>query len=322
MTSSHALRAALDKAADRARQSDWTDVAFRVEAIDDDRGRRRSCRVRDAALDLAFGDQPAQDAAASHLAARLGASMDRRSQPHLLVLVGSTDDGGVHGAVTAWTFPRDDALRFEASARPRVEILENVFSQTSRLRKAAKFSGERHDADFIAGKVLDFQTGRTSIDVANYWVRDFLECELAVTSVQGTENLGTAIQKVNSTLTEPADRERLNIAVVALRNSPRPSWTIDEFADTFLPEELGAKVRTASDPNMLNARFQLNERSYDRLLATRVFSLESGVIVSAPISEVGTRDEPASVVVTGDQLVCEGKIVKERLSGSRGGRAA
>jgi len=247
--------------------------------------------------------------------------MDRRSQPHLLVLV-STVERTV-GSVMLWTFPRDDALRFEASAQPRVEILENVFSQTSRLRKAAKFSGERHDADFVDGKVLDFQTGRTSIDVANYWVHDFLECTLSVTSIAGTENVATAIQKVNASLGDPGDREQLNIAVLALRNSPRPSWTLDEIADTFLPEELGARLRANSDPEMVNARFELSRDSYDRLLTTRVFTLESGVIVSSPIDAVGTADQGSAVVVSGNQLEVQGTIVKERLtSGRRGGRAA
>lgn len=271
---------------------------------------------------LAFGDGAAQDAAADFLAQRLSAAMDGRSQPHLLVLVAGVDDAGAEGATTFWTFPRDDAIRFDASARPTVEILENVFSQTSRLRKAAKFSGKEHDGDFLDGRVLDIQTGRTSIDVANYWVDRFLECTLAVTSIQGTENVATAIRKVNESLVTPEDRERLNIAVLALRNSPRPSWTVDEIADTFLPADLGAKLRDASEPTMTNARFEINPGSYDRLLTTRVFSLESGVVVSSPLGEVGTPDDPASVIVQGSQLTCTGTIVKERLGGSRGGRAA
>ncbi len=312
------LRAALEIAAERARQGDWTDVVFKVEWIEDDNGRRRSCRTRDELMRLAFGITRAQDAAAAYLAARLSAAMDGRSQPHLLVVVGGIDGATADGRATLWTFPRDDALRFDPSTHPTVEILENVFSQTSRLRKAAKFTGQPHDGSFLDGQVLDFQTGRNSIDVANYWVDRFLECSLAVTSIQGTENVAAAIRKVNALLVAPADREQLNIAVLALRNSPRPSWTLDEIADTFLSEELGARVREASDPAMTNARFEINRASYDRLLTTRVFSLESGVVVSSPLAEVGTPDQPRAVVVEGDQLSCRGTIVKERLSGRRG----
>jgi hypothetical protein len=316
------LRAALDVAANRARPADWTDVVFRVDSIDDGGGRRRTSRTRDEVMRLAFGDAAEQDAACQYLAARLSAAMDGRSQPHLLVLVGNVDDNGADGTATFWTFPRDDALRFNVTARPTVEILENVFSQTSRLRKAARFAGQQHEGSFIEGQVLDFQTGRNSIDVANYWVERFLDCTLAVTSIQGTENLATAIRKVNESLDAPEDRERLNIAVLALRNSPRPSWTVDEIADTFLPHDLAAKLRDASADTMTNARFDINHDSYDRLLRTRVFSLESGVVVSSPIGQVGTPDEPAAVVVAGSQLTCQGTIVKERLSGRNGGRAA
>ena len=316
------LRIALDVAAQRAKPADWTDVLFKVDWIDDGTVRRRSCRTRDEVLRLAFGNATEQHAASEFLATRLSAAMDGRSQPHLLVLVGEIDDARTTAAATFWTFPRDDAIRFDASKSPTVEILENVFSQTSKLRKAAKFVGQQHDGSFVDGRVLDFQTGRNSIDVANYWVDRFLECALAVTSIQGTENVATAIRKVNESLVSPEDRESLNIAVLALRNSPKPTWTVDEIADTLLPGDLAAKLREASEPAMTHARFEINQGSYDRLLTTRVFSLESGVIVSSPLAQVGTPDEPGAVVVAGSQLTCQGTIVKERLGGSRGGRAA
>jgi hypothetical protein len=316
------LLAAISRAADRTSPGNWTDIVFRVGTIDDERGRRRSSETRDALMDLAFNDASTGVAAALSLATRLGRAMDNRSQSHLLVLAGWV--AASQGSVTVWAFPRDDAFRFNASERPTVELLENVFSQTSSLRKAARFSGEAHDASFISGQALDFQTGRTSIDVANYWIGRFLDCVLAVTPVAGTELAAGAIRKLNEGLTDPEERQQLNIAVLALRHSQRPTWTLDEIAETLLPPALGERLIASSDrPEMNQARFSLESRTFDRLLATRVFSLESGVVVSSPLGQVGAANDPDKpVVLDGDQLRVAGTIVEDRLRAGRSGRAA
>src|SRR5436190_1028558 len=85
-----------------------------------------------------------------------------------------------------WT---DDDILFDARGVPRVQVLADVFSQTSRLRKAAVFKGRQRDTSFLSGRALDIQTGRASVDVADYWVGKFLQCQLAITPLIGTENL-------------------------------------------------------------------------------------------------------------------------------------
>jgi hypothetical protein len=179
------LQVALQSAVARAREGAWTSVVFRTDRIDDARGRRRSNDPRDALLDLAFGDDPTADAAALTLARRLASAMDHRSPANLLVLLGSRDD--VLGSARVWTFPRDDAFRFDEAAAPAIELLADVFSRTSGLRKAARFDGESHDASFIGGDALDFQTGSNSFEVANYWIGRFLDCRLGVTPIVGTQ---------------------------------------------------------------------------------------------------------------------------------------
>lgn len=306
----------------RVRAEDWTDVDFRTEEMTDERGARRSCATRDDCLDLAFGSAAEQETGALGLANRLSAAMDGRSSPsHLLVLIAGVDGAGL-GEVTIWTFPHDDALRFDARRVPRVEVLADVFSQTSRLRKAAVFGGRPRDQSFISGRALDLQTGRNSTDVANYWIGKFLQCRLATTPLIGTENLALAIKKLDATLTDPAEQASLNIAVQQLQRSPRGSWTLDEFADQSLSPNLAERLRANSDPNFVHARFELETESFRRILNLKVYTLESGVIVSSPLSEVGSEDGATPVVVQGAELVARGTIVKERFGASRRGSAA
>ena len=154
----NALTGALGKAAAQVRAQDWTAVDFDLREIDDERGRRRSNPPRDAMLELAFGDEATSDGAASDLARFLGDAMDQRSQPHLLAVVATHQED--EGAVAIWAFPQDDAFRFNPTKRPTIELLDRVFSRTSRLRKAARFEGQNHDSSFLRGNVVDFQTGR------------------------------------------------------------------------------------------------------------------------------------------------------------------
>jgi hypothetical protein len=283
--------------------------------------RRRSNEARDALLSLAFAHEDAAEAASLTMAHRLGHAMDGRSAANLLVLSAGVE--GDIGSVRLWTFPRDDAFKFDAGARPTIELLANVFSRTSGLRKAAQFDGESHDSSFIGGHALDFQTGSNSFDIADYWIGRFLDCRLGVTPVAGTQLVARAMKKLDATLTNPADRQTLTLAAVALRHSPRTNWTLNDVAQSFLPEGLREQLIASSDkPEMNDAPFSLSHDLFDGMVATRVFSLVSGVVVASPLSEVGDADEPTKpVVITGDQLHCEGTIAKERLRG-RGGTPA
>jgi hypothetical protein len=320
--SSQDLRDALEAAIERTREGAWTSVKFRVNQIQDDRGRRRSNASRDACLSLAFGSEVEADAAADALAGRLASAMDGRSPTNLLILGATRDDR--LGSVRVWTFPRDDAFRFTESAGPAIELLADVFSRTSGLRKAARFDGENHDGSFIGGDALDFQTGSNSFEVANYWIGRFLDCQLGVTPTVGTQLVARALRKLDEKLSDPHERQTLTVAAMSLRASPRTNWTLQDIAEQFLPDSMREPLLAASDkPEMNQAPFQLNHELFDTLVATRVFSLESGVVVTSPISEVGDADNPdKAVVVTGNQLRCEGTVAKEKLRGRRRGQAA
>ena len=316
------LRAALQAAIERTREGAWTSVKFRVDQIDDAFGRRRSSESRDAFLALAFGNDATADEAAQGLALRLATAMDRRSPTNLLVF-GADVEGGL-ASVRVWTFPQDDAFRFNEAVAPTIELLADVFSRTSSLRKAARFDGENHDGSFIGGDALDFQTGSNSFEVANYWIGRFLGCELGVTPTVGTQLVARAFRKLDEKLADPEERQTLTVAAMALRHSPRTNWTLQDIAEQFFPANLREPLLAASGkPEMNNAPFRLNHELYDTLVATRVFSLESGVIVTSPITEVATPNDPdKSVVVTGNQLRVEGTVAKETLRGRRGGQAA
>src|SRR4051794_9528682 len=94
----------------------------------------RENAVRRLMLTYAFGGDAEADEAARALADRLCDATDQRSHPGLMILSAARD--GEQRRVAIWTFPQEAAFRFDPR-RSMIQLLKDVFSQRSDLRKAA-----------------------------------------------------------------------------------------------------------------------------------------------------------------------------------------
>jgi hypothetical protein len=102
------------------------------------------------------------------------------------------------------------------------------------LRKAALFEGKNRKTDFIGGKVFDFQTSSQSREVADFWIVRFLHGVLAVHGPTGTRHLARCLHEAYEK-TEGLDaKEQIYSAVIAVRQSRRPRWSLREFANQYL----------------------------------------------------------------------------------------
>ena len=298
------LDAAVSDAADRVRVVDWTSVDFMV---DED---TRTCEMRELALAFGFGDDMSARDAGQSIGARLANAMDMRSFPFLLLIAAYREED--ERKVGLWAFPRDDAFRFRGGDRPIIELLADVFSRTSRLRKGAEFSGANHRASFLSGRVFDLQSGRETTNVANYWMERFLQCTLAVTPVIGTTVLAQALRRLYQETADPTDRSQVHVAAIAVRIAPEQSFSLAEFGDRYLNPELAESLLGASpQPQINNSRFRFSRETFDRLVTTAVYNLDNGVIVSSPLEQIGD-----AVRITDNQtLTATGRIERERIRG-------
>jgi hypothetical protein len=237
--------------------------------------------------------------------------MDRRSYPCLFTVAAAGDTD--RRSVTMWTFPQEEAFQFQsASPRPSIELLTDIFSRTSRLRKAAVFEGKNLKTDFIRGKVFDFQTTSVSREVADFWIVRFLHGVLAIHGPTGTRHLARCLRAAYEK-TEGIDaKEQIYSSVVAVRQSRRPRWSLQEFADHYLTGEARqAFVRAVPNQETLDSSFDFDRNTFDATLNFRIFGLNTGVFVSSPLGEVGK-----SVVLSGTRqktLRCEGTVIEEHL---------
>jgi hypothetical protein len=276
----------------------------------------RTNQTRDSVIEFGFGEGAAGRAAALSLARRLAQAMDRRSAPCLFVAAAFRDGEG--RAVYLWTFPRDEAFRFRRGpSGPAIEVLTDVFSQTSRLRKAARFQGRDLRTEFLSGRVLDFQTNSASRVVADFWIGRFLDSRFAIGGDAGTRLLARVVRKAYGECTQLDDKEALYAAVMAMRRSPQRRVSLMDFADRYL----GGPAREAflsAVPNQesLESVFEFSRDVFDSTVQFRTFQLDTGVFVSSPLTQIGE-----SVQITeGErrQLSCRGGILDEQLRTRRG----
>lgn len=268
---------------------------------------------RDRVMQFAFEASAAARSAATSLAASLAERMDRRSSACLLVL-GSLRDAD-RARVFILTFPKEDALRLRSGGEEAtIQVLTDVFSQTSRLRKAALFEGKNRKTAFLSGKVLDFQATTGSHPAADFWITDFLQCVLAMHGEAGTRELAKCLRRTYEAAETPAEKEELYAAILSVRRSPRPRWSLRSFADTYLAGRVKTEfIDAASNAAIVDSAFDFVPTVFDQALNFRVFRLEGEVFVSAPFDQIGNG---RPVVVTGVEekhLRCEGVVVDESL---------
>jgi hypothetical protein len=298
------LQTIFDDNLENAKFTDQPAVVFNVDPA------TRTSDVRDDVMRFAFGNSAAARAAALDLAQRLSQAMDLRSSSALFVPAAYRQSGLRH--VVLWVFPSEDALQIRPTpGGASIEVLREVFSQKSKLRKAAHFAGRDKRTDFLEGKVLDYQASALAKEVATFWIDRFLSCTLAVKDDAGSRMIARALRRVHEHL-EKEDREQLHVAAIAVRRTPHKRMSFFGFANRYL--EGNVKTLFLSEcpsPDALMADFDFNRKAFDELCHFRVFELTNGVYVSAPLAEVGQ-----TVRLRGndhDQLACEGVVVDEKM---------
>lgn len=187
-------------------------------------------------------------------------------------------------------FPRDTVLRF-SSQRHRIEVIEDVFSQTSNQRKLALLSGRGRRAQFATAEVLDFQARRGARTVAVFWLDEFLDAVPDRSDEQASTFVGKILLEASRTITSPEDHDQIQAAVVALRHSPPAARSIASIGEDFLDGGAleayqRAAVEAVRDEATRNAHFRLDREKFAAHVGYRFFRLQQGTAVIAPIDVV------------------------------------
>lgn len=276
----------------------------------------RTNEVRDLVMAFAFGDGSPARAAALRLAERLADAMDLRSSACLFVPVAYRAD--TKRRVVLWIFPRDEAFQLHTGPEgPTIELLRDIFSQTSRHRKSALFEGRELRTDFLQGRILDHQAKSVNLDVADFWKARFLNCVLSMRDEVGSRLLAKAVRKAFEHTEVPEQRQQLHAAVTAVRYSPHRRLSLTTFANRYLDPDIRPMFLSAlPNDDTRHALFTFDRQTFDSVLQFRVFELDSGVFVSSPLDEIGESVQVHTGATT--ELTCRGVVRNEYLRARHG----
>ncbi len=309
------IRAALEKLFVSSKLASQAIVDFRVDGNTDLQHRRNV--VRGLVMEFVAGTAVKAKAAARSLAARLSESMDERSPPTLLMLTASRN--GSDCRMTMWAFPQDEAFQFRPSrSGAKIRLLSDIFSRSSRLRKAALFEGRQRQTDFWSGRMLDLQSTGGFGKAADYWITAFLDCRFGLEGEAGTRLLVDSLKSTYDSYREEEGREQLHSAMVAIRTSPKRTWSLNQFATQYLQGEVKEAFLWSVPADMRNLSFKFQRDVFEKKLNFRVFRLKDDIFVSAPFGMVGD-DKPVRVS-HGEQptLRCEGPVISEQVRARHG----
>jgi hypothetical protein len=310
LTTTGPLGSVVSSATQKAPASSWLDVSLRVDTSTGSRAHP----VRDAVIHLATASDKDADAAALVLARRLSTCMDGRMKGCLLAL--AVEAMGAGYAVTLWTFPQEDALRFvHSSSASRVDVLRDVFSQTSSLRKAAVVRGSgAGPTEFLTARVVDLQTGGYGT-TADYWIDNFLDAQLSLADGIGSAALARGLKAAWDAAKSQDERDQFYAAAIAIRASTASRTSLKVFADEYLTGTAKATFLKTSEARQHKARqFRFDKASFDHVVNFRVVETSNGLRISAPFADAdgllswgpvlqdGTREVTATGVVVADKV--------------------
>jgi len=302
------IRAALDTLYASSKLASQASVDFRVDGDEELRDRKHV--VRDLVMQFAFGAAAQARSAAHSLAGRLADAMDERSPSTLLLL--SACQNGTQRRTTIWAFPQEEAFQFRSSkAGAKIRLLNDIFSRSSRLRKAALFEGSQRRTDFWSGRVLDVQTTGGFGRGADYWIATFLDCRLGLEGEAGTRLLVKYLRQTYESMDDQEVRDQLYGAMVAIRTSPKRTWSLKQFATHYLDGKAKMGFIQEVPGELADLSFRFDRKVFEDKLNFRIFRLQDDVYVSAPFGAIGS-----SVQITEGQqrrLQCQGVVVEERV---------
>ncbi|MFF0760571.1 hypothetical protein ACFYWH_11070 [Streptomyces sp. NPDC003737] len=307
------IQGTLDTAFDQSKLDQGPGIGFNFSSVS------RNHDVRDFLLSIAFGQSDEALKAAEDLSLRLASAMDNRSNPSLFAVSAHQVEGKpASRSVVLWTFPQQAVFRFSAGSDSAVIDLMDAFNRESNLRKAALFTGENGKVDFLGGKVLDLQGTTSSKPAADFWVGKFLDAQLQLGAREGSRLLAKTLRDTHDKCKGNLGAQaQVHAAILGINSSDQSLFSLQDIEDRYLSGRAADVFhnQVRSEP-LRTSQFQLDESAFESQIHYRIYTLQTGVIVSVPFEAADTVE-----VVEGEEqrvLKLSGAISEEKLRSRRG----
>jgi hypothetical protein len=215
------------------------------------------------------------------LAQRLQTVTTNRSGLGLLFLMVGTE-GKSHRIVLS-RFPADSGIvAQEEGTGLTVEFIEQIFMKSATAYKSVVYEGKSFDGDFWTGRAIDKQIN-SEITISNYWIRDFLLSDFAVTGARGTRRLAVALREAMNTADSMSVRQELAAAAQLAANLGGKVISGTSFAQKYnlSPEARDSIMVAMKNEKLFSEQFTFVADEFSQHVAFRSVELDNGALLTA-----------------------------------------
>lgn len=182
-------------------------------------------------------------------------------------------------------YPSEEGIVLKTTNQ--VEIVKDVFLKNSHRYKLAFFEDESLQGGFWKGKAVDKQINDSSNSklISDYWIKDFLKCELELTENQGNKLLGRALRKIlNDESTPESDKDVINSIASSAKLLNGKSKSISTFLKSLsISDENRNRIISALPSRAIAEQvFKFNSEIINGEYNLKAIYLNNGAIVMAP----------------------------------------
>lgn len=237
----------------------------------------------------------------------------------LLFILAGVNDQGYHRLVVS-RFPAEvGVLAQETNQSLSLEFIEQVFLKNAHAYKCACFETEHPYANFPGGRSTDRQA-RGNVVIAGYWLAKFLQSQLKLTDVHGTQFFAKAMKEAANAEDDPEVKQEIVAATVLTRGMDGQTHSTESLLSS-LPLTPPAVQRITSKlprPEVARDAFTFSREEYDKIIRYETVDLNNGATLTAEHGEFANVFHQEPVDDNGlTRYSTEGKVVQRRFRNAK-----
>lgn len=179
-------------------------------------------------------------------------------------------------------FPADNGiLAEEDKGSLSVVFIERIFMKNAHAYKSAYYDGESFDADFWKGKAIDKQIN-SDITISDYWIKEFLLSDFAVTGERGTRCFALAIREAVNTTKDLSIKEELTaLSILSKSMNNKVSSISGIVSDLGLSEGAIDSIKKQVNHRQYDEHFLFLSEEFDKHIKFKSIELDNGALLTA-----------------------------------------
>lgn len=218
-------------------------------------------------------------------------------------------------------FPADQGIMAEQSSKTlKVAFIEQVFLKNAHAYKAVVYQGMAIDGDLWTGHAVDRQTNHGAKEIANYWIKDFLVSDFAVTSKAGTKRLAVALKNAVMETSNLEEKHEITSSAVLAKNLDGKNLSINDFVEQLHLSDSSKELVFKQLKNLAIAdeKFTFDVKEFRSHISYRSLEIDNGAIISAPMETFDDCFQETKLEESGQvEFKTIGKVKNEKLKKTR-----